>query len=285
VNTAGTLSFNCVTLATGASLSGTTNTIPVFTAANAVGDSIITQNAGATLITVTGGLTVTGALTGTLATAVQPNITTAAGLVSVGTITTGVWNGTLIDLTRGGTGSNLAGTGGTGQFLKQNTVGGNVTVVRPAVADLSDAANVALLNADWSNTSAGGLTLDSAVGPLVFRTLGINGWTIDNEGGWRNTANALVDGVGTVSIASGFGTTPTIAGTVYSFTITLGATPGTTGVVDFNNTGTPFAQAPNCVPAANSTTVVNVTAITTSSVTLTYSGGTVTRIGVLCRGF
>jgi len=161
VNNAGSLQWNGVALATGASLSGTLNTIPVFTGASSVGNSIITQNVGATIITVTGTLTATTALGGTLTTASQPNVTTAAGLTSaaalatVGTVTTGVWNGTLIDLTRGGTGANLSGTGGTSNFLRQNTVGGAVTVVRPAVSDLSDGSNVPLLNA--ANTFTGGL--------------------------------------------------------------------------------------------------------------------------------
>jgi len=40
-------------------INGTVNTMPVFTAANKIGDSIITQDIGATTATVTGGLTVT----------------------------------------------------------------------------------------------------------------------------------------------------------------------------------------------------------------------------------
>tara|TARA_R110002020_G_scaffold443341_1_gene654565 strand:+ start:216 stop:1205 length:990 start_codon:yes stop_codon:yes gene_type:complete len=48
------------------------------------------------LATFTGAVTVTGALTGTLATASQPNVTTLAGATTVGTISTGVWQGTAI---------------------------------------------------------------------------------------------------------------------------------------------------------------------------------------------
>ena len=43
--------------------SGTTNTIPVFSSSTAVGDSIIAQDAGATVATVSGALTTTGTLT------------------------------------------------------------------------------------------------------------------------------------------------------------------------------------------------------------------------------
>lgn len=151
-NNAGNLFFNGVALATGASLSGTTNTIPVFTAANAVGNSIMTQSG--TTITVATTLNAT-TLGGTLSTASQPNVTTMAGLVSVGTITTGTWSGTIIGLAKGGTNADLSGTGGTSQFLRQNTVGGTITVVRPAVSDLSDASNVALLNAVNTFTAFG----------------------------------------------------------------------------------------------------------------------------------
>lgn len=147
VNHAGTLYFNGVGLATGASLSGTLNAIPVFTGASSVGNSIMAQNVGATIITVTGALNATVTLGGTLSTATQNSVTTMTGLTSVGTIATGTWNATIIGLSKGGTGVTLAGTGGTSQFLRQNTVGGTITVVRPSISDLSDGTNVALLNA------------------------------------------------------------------------------------------------------------------------------------------
>jgi hypothetical protein len=117
-----------------------------------------------TTITVANTLSAT-TLTGTLSTASQPNITTLAGLTTanaltsasslatVGTITTGVWNGTIIDIAHGGTGVTLSGTGGASQFLRQNSLGGNVTVVRPAVADLSDASHVIVDTGSYSNPS------------------------------------------------------------------------------------------------------------------------------------
>ena len=48
------------------------------------------------LATFPGAVTATGALTGTLATASQPNVTTLAGATTVGTIGTGVWQGTAV---------------------------------------------------------------------------------------------------------------------------------------------------------------------------------------------
>lgn len=153
-NASGTLKWNGTTLAIGGSISGTLNTIPVFTAADAIGNSIMTQSG--TTITVANTLNAT-TLGGTLSTASQTNIT------GVGTLTTGTWNATTIGLAKGGTNADLSATGGTSQFLRQNSVGAAVTVVRPAVSDLSDASNVALLNAANAFTNASGNTF---TGPL-----------------------------------------------------------------------------------------------------------------------
>src|SRR5262252_6945388 len=139
VNNSGTLQWNGSPLAIGGSISGTTGTIPVYTASNAIGNSIMTQSG--TTTTVANTLSAT-TLTGLLSTANQSNVT------GVGTITSGTWNGTKIGLAFGGTNADLSGTGGTSQFLRQNSLGAAVTVVRPAVADLSDASNVCLLNAN-----------------------------------------------------------------------------------------------------------------------------------------
>ncbi len=60
-NDAGVLKWNGAALATGSSVSGTTNRIPVFTSATALGDSIMAQDGGATTITVTGTVNATTA--------------------------------------------------------------------------------------------------------------------------------------------------------------------------------------------------------------------------------
>jgi hypothetical protein len=69
---------------------------------------------------------------------VSPSYPGNSNITSVGTVGTGVWNGTKIGLAYGGTNSDLSATGGTSQVLKQNSVGGNVSVAQLAVADLSD---------------------------------------------------------------------------------------------------------------------------------------------------
>lgn len=154
-NNAGTLTWNGIVLAAGSSVSGTTGKLSKFTAPNAIGDSICSESG--TTITCVNTVSAT-TLTGTLSTAAQNSVTTMTALATVGTITTGTWNSTKIGLLYGGTNADLSGTGGTSQFLRQNTVGGTITVVRPAISDLSDASNVALLNA--ANTFSADGTMD-----------------------------------------------------------------------------------------------------------------------------
>lgn len=47
----------------------------------------------------------------------------------------------LLPLANGGTNSDLSATGGTSQFLRQNTVGGAIAPIRPVCADLSNATS------------------------------------------------------------------------------------------------------------------------------------------------
>jgi len=171
-NDAGTLKWNGVALDTGgSSVSGTNGYIAMFTGAASVGNSVMVQTAGNT-ITVGNTLNAT-TLGGTLSTATQNSVTTMTGLVTVGTIGTGIWQGTKVDLAYGGTNADLSATGGTSQFLRQNTVGAAVSVVRPAVSDLSDAANVALLAA--ANTFTLGQTINPAAAGNAFLSFTVGG--------------------------------------------------------------------------------------------------------------
>jgi len=179
-NNAGTLFWNGSAVAIGGSISGTTNTIPLFTSSSSIGNSIMTQSG--TTITVATTLNAT-TLGGTLSTASQPNIT------GLGTISSGTWgsSATKIGLASGGTNADLSGTGGTSQFLRQNTLGGTVTVVRPAIADLSDSANVAILNVVFGTQTFGiGTTGTNTAG------LALNGGSGAGGGGFvsfqRNSA-------------------------------------------------------------------------------------------------
>ncbi len=81
-------------------------------------------------------------------------------ITALGTVTAGVWNGTAIGVTYGGTGTSLAATGGTSQVFRQSTVGGNVTVSQLACADLANAGTgcSATLAAVATSGSAADLT-------------------------------------------------------------------------------------------------------------------------------
>lgn len=104
---------------------GSSSSIPTFTV-NAKG--LVTAASGNAVIAPAG--TLTGA---TLAANVL-----ASSLTSVGTIATGVWQGTKVGLAYGGTNADLSATGGASFFLKQNSVGAVITVAQPSAADLSN---------------------------------------------------------------------------------------------------------------------------------------------------
>ena len=70
-----------------------------------IGGNLAFSGAFTTTITVTANTTVTLPTTGTLITS---TVTTLSNLVSIGTITTGVWNGTTIAIANGGTGATSA---------------------------------------------------------------------------------------------------------------------------------------------------------------------------------
>lgn len=61
-----------------------------------------------------------------------------SSVTTLGTIGTGVWQGTKIGLAYGGTNADLSGTGGTSQVLKQVSSGAAITVGQLAASDLSN---------------------------------------------------------------------------------------------------------------------------------------------------
>lgn len=107
-------------------------------------------------------------LSGTITSATQDLIT------RLGTIVSGVWNGTKIGLAYGGTNADLSATGGTSKFLKQATAGAAITVVQPASSDLSDSANIPLINANNHFTGSGDQTFDGNIRPATTQMMS---WT------------------------------------------------------------------------------------------------------------
>jgi hypothetical protein len=113
-------------------------------------------------------------LTGTIQTAAQPNITSASSLVTVGTIGTGVWQGTAIATTYGGTGSNLGSAIG-----NSNKVVITGTIANGYAASLIDGANTGyLLAANGNGTAPSFVNTTNAAFSFAQGTLTINSATI-----------------------------------------------------------------------------------------------------------
>jgi hypothetical protein len=105
----------------------------------------------------------------------------------------GTWTAGKIGLAYGGTNSDLSATGGTSQFLKQNSVGAPVTVVQPAFSDLSGTASGSQLPAPAAS-SRGGVV---SAGPVTSQWVN----TIRTDGGVTLSQPAFSDLSGTVSTA------------------------------------------------------------------------------------
>ena len=117
-----------------------------------LGGNLTTSGAFATTLTVTAATNVTLPTTGTL---ITNAVTTLSSLASIGTITTGIWNGTVIAGQYGGTG--VANTG------KTITLGGNLTTSGAFATTLTvtAATNVTLPTTGTLATLAGAETLSS----------------------------------------------------------------------------------------------------------------------------
>jgi hypothetical protein len=104
-----TMSTPTLGVATATSINGLTVSTTTGTLTLANGSTLATSGANSITLTSTGATTVTLPTSGTL---VNTAVTTLSSLVSVGTITTGTWNGSIIDLAHGGTNSNLTAAAG-----------------------------------------------------------------------------------------------------------------------------------------------------------------------------
>jgi len=128
------------------------------------------------------GLTVTRTFTFPDATGTIALDSGSTNIITVGTITTGTWQGTKIGLAYGGTNADLSGTGGTSQVLKQVTAGAAVTVGQLSVADLSTA-----------KTGTGSIVLATA--PTFPTTIAVTGKILGTAGiGVGNSATAATPG-------------------------------------------------------------------------------------------
>jgi hypothetical protein len=148
-----------------------------------------------------------------------------ASITTLGTVGTGVWQGTKVGLAYGGTNADLSATGGAGQYLKQASAGAAVTVGAIPYGDLvySSLTTGQVLRATGASAAAFG-ALDLANTNAVTGLLaGANGGTGVNNGSFLLTVPAT----GTVAL---LGTAQTFSETnVFQKIVWVPLTSGTTG--------------------------------------------------------
>lgn len=138
-------------------------------------------------------------------------------------------------------------------------------------------ANTSAVNARNAGDTADLVLLSSTSGDHV-NVGGSNATGVDMTIGTK----ALHYTGGVVTISSGFGTTPSIAGGSSAFKVTVGSGGGTTGVVLFNITWT---TAPVCVANNQTTAQLVRTNPTTTQVTLLGTFAASDVLSVLCTGY
>lgn len=186
-----------------------------------IGGNVTFSGAFTTAITVTAGTTVTLPTTGTL---VNTAVTTLSSLVSIGTISTGTWQGTVVGATYGGTGVNNG--------ANTLTLAGNLTTTGAFNPTLAFAASNTYTFPSASQTmlglaggtltgqlNFGGLEALNAATPTLATSLATKGYVDQNA--LSNTAvHASTTAALTVTQAgAGVGATLTNAGAQATFAL------------------------------------------------------------------
>lgn len=223
-----------------------------------------TSGANALTLTTTGATNVTLPTTGTL---VNTAVTSLSSLATVGTITSGTWNGSIISPTYGGTGVNNGSStitlGGnlttSGAFTTTLTVTGNTNVTLPTSGTLVNTGVTALSSLATVGTITSG-TWNAGIIPVLYGGTGTSTGSITGTGALTFTAGGANSNVNL---------SPTGTGTVdvSNFRITnLGAPTGANDAVT-KQYADAIAQSLNVHEAADYAT--------TTTVSYTYvSGGT-----------
>jgi len=130
----------------------------------------------------------------------------------------------LLGVSHGGTGASLSATGGAHQFLEQATTGAAITVGQPASTDLSDTANLALLNGTTAFTANQRINagLGVNIAPGATGTLSLSDGIFERSrttklGEWT----AVAYSAGNFTVTSGGGTWTVDSGdqAFYSYTV------------------------------------------------------------------
>ncbi len=258
-NVSGALSWNGTTLATGSTISGTTGTIGKFTGVAAMGNSLLTES----------GSTVT--MAGTLA------ATTFTGALATSNLT-----GNYVATVGSGTGITSSVTSGN---AAATTVSLNNTAVTPASYGANCGVSLTVDQQGRLTAVASLTTLHPTAAPAAAGTIGFSGNTLVFQAGtsghqFANSANNAVlvaisdtgnvslganitDAVGTPTVASGFGTSPSIVGKSYGFKVTHGTGTSMGGVVNF---GATYANPPIVTVGSIITGDIWVTDVSTTQV-------------------
>lgn len=223
-----------------------------------------TSGANALTLTTSGSTNVTLPPTGTL---VNTAVTTLSSLASIGTISTGVWNGTLIGSTYGGTGVNNGSS--------TITLGGNLTT-SGAFASTFTMTNITNVTFPTSGTLATTSQIPST--PISLANGGTNASLTASNGGIfysTGSAGAILSGTATANqmLLSGASTTPAWSTATYPATTTVsqilysssanvigGITTGNNGVLVTSSGGVPTISS--TIPSATQDNITRTGTIT-----------------------
>lgn len=218
---------------------GTANQLAYYVGAGTAISGLTTGNNG-TLITSAGGVP---SISSTLPAAVQGNITT------VGTVTSGVWNGTVVDLAHGGTNANLTASNG-GIFYSTGSAG--------AILAGTVTANQCLLSGSSAAPSWGSCTSSLTVGTTTIASGTTTRVLFDNAG---VLGEYTISGTGNVVMStSPTITTPTFSGTVTGPAGTWTAANGVnvagggTGITSGTSGGIPYFNSTSTMASSGTLT-------------------------------
>lgn len=207
------------------------------------------------------------------------NYNTALGWKAMGSGVGGDSNtvmGALAFNASGFTGSRNTGIGyGVGQSV---TSGSDNVFIGYMTGTTTTTGSSNILIGNNLSASAAGASNELNLGSKILGTLGGSNYI-------KLDTNQHMNYSGTVPTlgACGAGTAPTIVGNDNEFMVTRGGTAGTTCVINFANSWT---NNPHCIASSSfSSTQIFISAISTSSITITNASNASGKLYVMCRGY